>query len=168
MRRWLIGLVAAAAAATPTAAALPTGAAAPDFVTTGAVGGKAFRLHLAELPAGIGAREERRDPVGVVVPACLLRRVSSWSPFFAAAIRSAAITMCSRRSVVSCLPAAGATSVVNATEMGRSARVIGPPRVGVEELVPSKRHLLTGLEARDDLALVALPLHVERLGDPRQ
>ena len=28
MRRWLIGLVAAAAAATPTAAALPTGAAA--------------------------------------------------------------------------------------------------------------------------------------------
>ena len=48
MRRWLIGLVAAAAAATPTAAALPTGAAAPDFVTTGAVGGKAFRLHLAE------------------------------------------------------------------------------------------------------------------------
>src|SRR5215207_8907566 len=48
MRRLLIGLVIAAAAATPTAAALPTGAPAPDFVTTGAVGGKAFRLHLAE------------------------------------------------------------------------------------------------------------------------
>ena len=48
MRRWLIGLTVAAAAATPTAAALPTGAQAPDFVTTGAVGGKAFRLHLAE------------------------------------------------------------------------------------------------------------------------
>ena len=48
MRRLLIGLVVAAAAATPTPAAPPTGAPAPDFVTTGPVGGNAFRLHLAE------------------------------------------------------------------------------------------------------------------------
>lgn len=48
MRRCLIGLFVAAAAASPTAAALPTGTQAPDFVTTGAVGGKAFRLHLSE------------------------------------------------------------------------------------------------------------------------
>jgi peroxiredoxin len=37
-----------ALAAAPAIAALPVGAKAPDFVTTGAVGGKAFRLHLAE------------------------------------------------------------------------------------------------------------------------
>ncbi|NUT00102.1 MAG: peroxiredoxin [Sphingomonas sp.] len=48
MRKWLSGLMIAAAAATPAAAALPTGARAPDFVTTGAVGGKAFRLQLAK------------------------------------------------------------------------------------------------------------------------
>jgi peroxiredoxin Q/BCP len=48
MRKWLIGLVLAAAAATPAAAALPEGTKAPDFTTTGAVGGKAFKLHLAD------------------------------------------------------------------------------------------------------------------------
>ena len=48
MRKWLTGLFMAAAAASPAAAALPPGAKAPDFVTTGAVGGKAFKLHLAE------------------------------------------------------------------------------------------------------------------------
>ena len=48
MRKWLIGLVLAATAASPTGAALPTGAKAPDFVTTGAVAGKAFRLRLAD------------------------------------------------------------------------------------------------------------------------
>ena len=48
MRKWLTGLMIAAAAATPTAAALPNGAKAPDFTTTGAIAGKPFRLHLAE------------------------------------------------------------------------------------------------------------------------
>ena len=48
MRKWLIGLVLAATAASPTGAALPAGTKAPDFVTTGAVGGKAFRLRLAD------------------------------------------------------------------------------------------------------------------------
>lgn len=48
MRKWLIGFVMAAAAASPSAAALPTGAKAPDFTTTGAVGGKEFKLHLAD------------------------------------------------------------------------------------------------------------------------
>ena len=48
MRKWLIGLVLGATAASPTGAALPTGTKAPDFVTTGAVGGKAFRLRLAD------------------------------------------------------------------------------------------------------------------------
>jgi peroxiredoxin len=38
----------AAVAASPAAAALPEGAKAPDFTTTGAVGGKAFKLHLAD------------------------------------------------------------------------------------------------------------------------
>jgi peroxiredoxin Q/BCP len=46
MRRLLIGLTIAFSATLPAAAALPTGAKAPDFVTTGAVGGKPFRLHL--------------------------------------------------------------------------------------------------------------------------
>ena len=55
MRRWLTGLILAVAASTPTSAALPTGAKAPDFVTTGAVGGKAFRLRLAD--------ELRKGPV---------------------------------------------------------------------------------------------------------
>ena len=34
--------------ASPVAAALPTGTKAPDFRTMGALGGKSFRLHLAE------------------------------------------------------------------------------------------------------------------------
>lgn len=46
MRKLLLGLAIAALAALPASAALPTGATAPDFVTAGAVGGKAFRLHL--------------------------------------------------------------------------------------------------------------------------
>jgi len=48
MRKWLIGPFLAAVAASPAAAALPEGAKAPDFTTTGAVGGKAFKLHLAD------------------------------------------------------------------------------------------------------------------------
>jgi peroxiredoxin len=48
MRKCLIGLLLAAAAASPAAAALPEGSKAPDFTTTGAVGGKAFKLHLAD------------------------------------------------------------------------------------------------------------------------
>ena len=52
MRKWLIGL-AAAAAAVPALAALPVGAKAPDFVTLGAEAGKPFRLHLkSELKKG--------------------------------------------------------------------------------------------------------------------
>ena len=48
MRKFLIGLVAAIATASPAAAALKVGAAAPDFVTRGAIAGKPFRLHLKE------------------------------------------------------------------------------------------------------------------------
>lgn len=48
MHKWLTGLVLTAAALSPAAAALPTGAKAPDFTTTGAVGGKEFKLHLAD------------------------------------------------------------------------------------------------------------------------
>jgi peroxiredoxin len=48
MRNWLIGLVGACIAATPANAALAIGEKAPDFVTTGAVGGKAFKLHLRD------------------------------------------------------------------------------------------------------------------------
>ena len=48
MRKWLTGLVLTAAALSPATAALPTGANAPDFTTTGAVGGKEFKLHLAQ------------------------------------------------------------------------------------------------------------------------
>ena len=47
MRKLLIGL-ALASHAFPASAALPVGAKAPDFVTTGAIAGKPFRLHLAE------------------------------------------------------------------------------------------------------------------------
>ena len=47
MRKVLLFL-AAASIALPAQAALPVGAKAPDFTTTGAVGGKAFKLHLAE------------------------------------------------------------------------------------------------------------------------
>lgn len=45
MRR-LLALVALAGLAAPAGAALPVGAKAPEFVTTGAIGGKAFRLDL--------------------------------------------------------------------------------------------------------------------------
>lgn len=55
MRKLLLGLAAAALAALPASAALPVGAKAPDIVTTGAIGGKAFRMHLA--------RELRKGPV---------------------------------------------------------------------------------------------------------
>jgi thioredoxin-dependent peroxiredoxin len=48
MRKLMLGLGLVTLAANPATAALPTGAPAPDFVTTGAVGGKAFKLHLAE------------------------------------------------------------------------------------------------------------------------
>jgi thioredoxin-dependent peroxiredoxin len=47
MRKLLLGL-AAVSLTVPAAAALPVGARAPDFTTTGAVGGKAFKLHLAQ------------------------------------------------------------------------------------------------------------------------
>jgi peroxiredoxin len=47
MRKLLLGLL-LAASGTPALAALPVGAKAPDIVTTGAIGGKAFRLHLRE------------------------------------------------------------------------------------------------------------------------
>ena len=46
--RKLIIAAALTFAASPASAALPVGAKAPDFVTTGAVAGKAFRLHLKE------------------------------------------------------------------------------------------------------------------------
>lgn len=48
MRRLLTALAAATLCASCADAALPVGAKAPDFRTTGALGGKAFRLHLAE------------------------------------------------------------------------------------------------------------------------
>lgn len=48
MRKFLVTLAAFALSATPSLAALPQGAKAPDIVTTGAMGGKAFRLHLAD------------------------------------------------------------------------------------------------------------------------
>jgi peroxiredoxin Q/BCP len=48
MRKWPIGIAWAVVAASPSAAALPAGARAPDFTTTGAVGGKEFKLHLAD------------------------------------------------------------------------------------------------------------------------
>jgi peroxiredoxin len=48
MRNVLLGLSLIALSSSPLAAALPKGARAPDFTTTGAVGGKAFKLHLAE------------------------------------------------------------------------------------------------------------------------
>jgi len=47
VRKLLIAIIAAGLAATPAIAALKVGAKAPDFTTTGAVGGKAFKLHLA-------------------------------------------------------------------------------------------------------------------------
>jgi thioredoxin-dependent peroxiredoxin len=48
MRKFLFGLAAAGLALTPATAALPVGTKAPDFTTTGAVGGKEFKIHLAE------------------------------------------------------------------------------------------------------------------------
>ena len=54
MRKPLFALAAATAfIAAPLAAALPVGAKAPDFSTSGALGGKPFKLHLkAELAKG--------------------------------------------------------------------------------------------------------------------
>ena len=48
MRKFLFALAAFSLVATPATAALKAGAIAPDFTTTGAVGGKEFRLHLAD------------------------------------------------------------------------------------------------------------------------
>jgi peroxiredoxin len=48
MRKLLFAIAAASLAATPAWAALKVGEKAPDFSTTGAVGGKEFKLHLAE------------------------------------------------------------------------------------------------------------------------
>src|SRR3954462_3768858 len=48
MRKLLVSAVAACLAIAPANAALPVGTRAPDFTTTGAVGGKAFKLHLAQ------------------------------------------------------------------------------------------------------------------------
>ena len=48
MRKLLFGLSAILFAAVPASAALNPGSKAPDFTTTGAVAGKAFKLHLAD------------------------------------------------------------------------------------------------------------------------
>ena len=48
MRKLLFALAAATLIASPATAALKVGDKAPDFTTTGAVGGKEFKLHLAE------------------------------------------------------------------------------------------------------------------------
>lgn len=48
MRKLLVGLAAAGLSAIPANAALPVGTKAPDFTTTGAVGGKEFKLHLSQ------------------------------------------------------------------------------------------------------------------------
>src|SRR4249919_3157576 len=48
MRKLLFAFAAASLIAAPANAALKVGDKAPDFTTTGAVGGKEFRLHLAE------------------------------------------------------------------------------------------------------------------------
>ena len=48
MRKLLFALAATSLLAAPATAALKTGAKAPDFNTTGAVGGKEFKLHLAD------------------------------------------------------------------------------------------------------------------------
>jgi peroxiredoxin len=55
VRNILLGLAAAAVLTSPAAAALKPGAKAPDFVTSGAIAGKPFRLHLAQ--------ELRKGPV---------------------------------------------------------------------------------------------------------
>jgi peroxiredoxin len=48
MRKLLFALTAAVLITAPASAALKVGTAAPDFTTTGAVGGKEFKLHLAD------------------------------------------------------------------------------------------------------------------------
>ena len=48
MRKLLLAFTAATLVATPATAALKVGDKAPDFTTTGAVGGKEFKLHLAQ------------------------------------------------------------------------------------------------------------------------
>jgi peroxiredoxin len=48
MRTALIGFSLMALMSAPGGAALPVGAKAPDFITTGAVGGKPFRVHLSQ------------------------------------------------------------------------------------------------------------------------
>ena len=48
MRKLLIAILASSLAAAPAWAALKVGDKAPDFTTTGAVGGKEFKLHLAD------------------------------------------------------------------------------------------------------------------------
>jgi len=48
MRKLFTAIVASTLAAAPAGAALKVGTAAPDFTTTGAVGGKEFKLHLAD------------------------------------------------------------------------------------------------------------------------
>jgi peroxiredoxin len=48
MRKLLFALVASTLATTAATAALKVGDKAPDFTTTGAVGGKEFKLHLAD------------------------------------------------------------------------------------------------------------------------
>jgi peroxiredoxin len=48
MRKLLFALAAVSLAAAPATAALKVGDRAPDFTTTGAVGGKEFKLHLAD------------------------------------------------------------------------------------------------------------------------
>src|SRR5438270_10773316 len=48
MRKLLIAIVASSIAISPASAALKVGDKAPDFTTTGAVGGKEFKLHLAD------------------------------------------------------------------------------------------------------------------------
>src|ERR1700745_1003068 len=48
MRKLLTALTAAIIIASPASAALKVGDKAPDFTTTGAVGGKEFKIHLAD------------------------------------------------------------------------------------------------------------------------
>jgi peroxiredoxin len=48
MRKLLFALAATAVAAAPANAALKVGEKAPDFTSTGAVGGKEFKIHLAD------------------------------------------------------------------------------------------------------------------------
>ena len=48
MRKLLFAVIASSLALSPATAALKTGAKAPDFTTIGAVGGKPFKIHLAE------------------------------------------------------------------------------------------------------------------------